>query len=155
MSRVVAATMIGMKPPRYDRDELRPLLTQTDIEQRVRELIGRAARRQLWFLFVDEGGAQLPILIPVEDHPSRPDRDDPERFSLLLDHIGEQAGASGVVMVVERFRDATLTRSDRAWAGALHEAVTLSALASRGILVSHAKGVRWVAPDDYLLSAPI
>lgn len=147
--------MVGMKPPRYDRDELAPLLTQTDVERRVRELIGRACRRQFWFLFVDDEGAQLPILIPVEDYPSRPDGDDPERFALLLDHIGHQQGASAVIVVIERFRDAALTRSDRAWAGALHEAVTLSALSSRGILVSHARGVRWVAPDDYLLWASV
>ena len=144
-----------MKPPRYDRQELAPLLTQTDIEQRVAALIGRAARRQLWFLFVDNRADQLPILIPIQDYPTRPDIDDPERFALLLDHVADNAGATAAIVVIERFRDRELTRSDRAWAGALHDAVTRSTLSSRGILVSHAKGVRWIAPDDYLHSAAV
>ncbi len=142
-----------MKPPRYDRDELAPLITQTDIEQRVTTLIGRAARRQLWFLFTDEHGDQLPIMIPIQDYPTRPDDDDPERFALLLDHVADGAGATGVIVVIERFRDAELTRSDRAWAAALHDAVTRSALSARGTLVSHSRGVRWVAPDDYFRPA--
>lgn len=142
-----------MTPPRYDRQELAPLLTQTDIEERVTALIGRAARRQVWFLFVDDRGEQLPLLLPIEDHPTRPDSEDPDRFAALLDEVAEGTDAHGVIVVIERFRDAELTRGDRAWAAALHEAATRSVLTARGVLLSHAKGVRWIAADDYLRPA--
>ncbi|MFP7761459.1 hypothetical protein [Marisediminicola sp. LYQ85] len=138
-----------MKPPRYD-DELAPLTSGSLIESRIAALIGRASRRQVWFLFVDEAARQLPILLPIDDHPARPDPDDAARFAALLREMGETTDAVGTIIVIERYADATLTASDVAWAKTLHTATGLASFGLCGILVSHSRGVRWVAPDDYL-----
>ena len=138
-----------MKPPTYSLD-LPPLTSDALIQQRVSSLIGRAARRQIWFLFLDEQSRQLPLLLPIDDYPSRPDDEDADRFAHLLREVGDSAGAAGVVIVIERFADATVSPSDVAWARALREAAADSPLELRGLLLSHAKGVRWIAADDYL-----
>lgn len=141
-----------MKPPKFD-NRLLPLSTEKQIEERVAALIGRASRRQIWFLFVDEHDDQLPLLIPIEGQPSRPHPRDAERFAALLTDVHERAGARGVIMVIERYGSAELSDSDVEWAKVLHEAAVASGLVMRGVFVSHAKGVRRAAPDDYLFVA--
>ena len=141
-----------MKPPRYDSQQLAPLTTDALIEERVTALIGRAARRQVWFLFVDAQDDQLPLLMPWGDHPSRPRSGDADHFAALLAQVREAADASGVIVVIERYGSAELTKSDLAWANVLRGAALGSGMALRGVLLSHARGVRWVAPDDYLFA---
>lgn len=139
-----------MKPPSYDPDQLLPLSTPERIEGRVLSLVGRATRREIWFLFVNHLDAQLPIILPLEDHPSLPAPGDPARFARMMSHVGEATGAAGVIVVIERYADHMLSPSDLAWASALHGAAAESSLILRGMLLSHARGVRWIAPDDYL-----
>ena len=138
-----------MNPPLYDREHLAPLTSQAAIEERVALLIGRAARRQIWLLFLDHEDRQLPLLIPVQDPPSWPKADDDVRFATLLTDIQDQTDASGFVAVLERFGGMILTPADSAWARMLTDAAALSPLRLHGILLSHARGVRWMAPDDY------
>jgi hypothetical protein len=140
-----------MNPPPYDREHLAPLTSQAAIEERVRLLIGRAARRQIWLLFLDDQDRQLPLLIPVQDPPSQPAEDDDRRFAGLLAHIRDQTDARGFVAVLERFGGLTLTPADSAWARMLTDAASLSPLRLHGLLLSHARGVRWIAPDDYVM----
>jgi hypothetical protein len=137
-----------MKPLRYD-DQLLPLTTDARVEERVQALIGRAARRQIWYLFVNEAGEQLPLLMPIRDYPSQPSPDDPSRFAAVLAHVADACPAHGVIAVIERYASVELTPSDLAWANTLHEAAGMSPLTLRAILLSHAQGVRWVAQDDY------
>jgi len=141
-----------MNPPPYDRERLPPLSSPAAIEERVRLLIGRAARRQIWLLFLDDEHRQLPLLVPVQDPPGRPAVDDDRKFAAVLAHVEEQTGARGFVAVLERFGGMTLTPADAAWARVLTEAASLSPLRLHGLLLSHARGVRWMAPDDYLAS---
>jgi hypothetical protein len=143
-----------MNPPRYDREKLPSLTSQGAIEERVRLLIGRAARRQIWLLLLDDEDRQLPLLVPVQDPPSRPRDDDDLRFARVLSTLREQTDATGVIAVLERFGGMTLTGADCAWARVLAEAALLAPLRLHGILLSHARGVRWVAPDDYAAAPP-
>jgi hypothetical protein len=138
-----------MNPPLYDREHLAPLTSQAAIEERVALLIGRAARRQIWLLFLDDEDRQLPLLIPIQDPPLQPKADDDVTFAAQLAHIQDQTDASGFVAVLERFGGVNLTPADSAWARMLADAATLSPLRLHGILLSHARGVRWIAPDDY------
>jgi hypothetical protein len=138
-----------MNPPPYDREHLPPLASQAAIEERVQLLIGRAARRQIWLLFLDHEDRQLPLLIPVQDPPPEPEQDDDRRFATLLAYVQDQTDARGFVAVIERFGGMTLTTRDSAWARMLTDAAALSPLRLHGILLSHARGVRWMAPDDY------
>lgn len=133
----------------YAQAQLQPLDTDAQVQQRVADLIGRACRRQLWFLFLDERGVQLPVLMPVADPPLSPPP--PESGGLLgmVGHLVEAVEAAAIVLVLERFGTASLTDSDRAWAAALHTACNEVGVPLRGMLLSHRDGVRWLAQDDY------
>lgn len=137
-----------MIPPNYEETRLQPLTTDALVQERVADLIGRAIQHQLWFLFLDQDQVQLPLVIPVGELPILPD--------LFLDTVAarlheamEAEAASAVIVVIERYADATLTSADREWARAIHLSFVQAGVAVRAILLSHRRGVRWVAQDDY------
>lgn len=137
-----------MKTPSYDDTILQPLTTDALIEERVNSLIGKACRRQLWFLFLDSEQVQLPLMIPMDDIPSAPD-DSVDGLARLMGEAIDAADARSTVVVIERFAGDTLTPSDKAWARAIHDAFEREGIVVRGILLSHRRGVRWIAQDDY------
>lgn len=131
----------------YADAALQPLDTDALVQGRVAELIGRACRRQLWFLFLDERGIQLPVIMPVADPPSTPP--DNDRLRLMIGQLVESTDAAALIVVLERFGPEKLTESDRAWAAALHDSCAEAGVALRALLLSHREGVRWIAQDDY------
>lgn len=140
-----------MRTPSYQDARAQPLVSQVLIEERVRALIGRASRRQLWFLFLDENQVQLPLLIPLDDYPSSPDAS-VHHLARAIGQAMETAGADSVVVVIERYAASALAPADVGWAKAIHDAFDLEGLRLRGLLLSHNRGVRWVAQDDYRFS---
>lgn len=141
-----------MRPPSYPDAQLQPLTSPVLIEERVRALIGRASRRQLWFLFLDEHQVQLPLLIPLDDYPSSPE-DTVHHLARSMGQAMETVGADSVVVVIERYASSALAPTDAAWARSIHDAFDLEGLQLRGLLLSHNRGVRWIAQDDYRFSA--
>lgn len=137
-----------MKPPNFEETRLQPLTTDALVQERVADLIGRAIQHQLWFLFLDDEQVQLPLIIPVGELPARPDAF-LGTIAANLHEAMEAAAASAVIVVIERYADAGLTAADRAWARAVHDAFEQAGIAVRAILLSHRRGVRWVAQDDY------
>jgi hypothetical protein len=130
----------------HDRAATLPLHTDALIRERARQLVGRAIRRQLWLFFLDEHDVQLPLLVPIDDLPPLP----PDEPMVGLVALAEEVGAASVVAVLERFGDETLTPADVAWARHLRDSTTATSIRLRAILLSHRRGVRWIAPDDYL-----
>jgi hypothetical protein len=122
-----------------------PLTSDELIQQRVRDLIGKAITRQLWLMFLDDGDAQLPLLVPI-DLPSVP----PVELAPLITGAADAVGARGIIAVIERYGDESLTAADREWARHVHLWCADGPAVLRGILLSHARGVRWIAQDDYL-----
>lgn len=139
---------VRMTIPAYESTITAPLTTDALIEERVSSLVGKACRRQFWLLFLDEDSVQLPLLIPIGDPPAHPQ---PESDALLgmVENAAESVGATSVVVVIERYADDTLTASDLAWAAWLDAAFHDHEIALRGMLLSHRRGVRWIAQDDY------
>lgn len=137
-----------MTIPAYESTVTEPLTSDALIHERVAALVGRACRRQFWLFFLDEHSVQLPLLVPIGDPPSHPQ---PESVALIgmVEHAAEAVGAVSLVVVIERYADETLTPSDLAWAAWLDDAFREHEIALRGILLSHRRGVRWVARDDY------
>ena len=134
--------------PRYEDTLTQPLTSDDLIEARVSALVGRACRRQIWFLFVDSENMQLPLMIPVADPPALPDG----AVSQLAGNIAEgveHLDARSVIIVLERYAGAQFTAADKAWAGALGSGFDAAGLSVRAVLVSHSRGVRWFAADDY------
>jgi hypothetical protein len=137
-----------MKTPTYQDARNQPLTSQVLVEERVRALIGRACRHQLWFLFLDDNQVQLPLMIPLDDLPSAPD-DSVHDLARAMGQAMEAAGAESIIVVIERYASAGLTPADVAWARGIHDAFGRENLDLRGVLLSHNRGVRWVAQDDY------
>ena len=126
-----------------------PLVTDELIEQRVSDLVGRACRRQLWLLFLDEDDVQLPILMPTDDFPVSPLPEYVRALSRGVSEIVEATDAAQVILVWERYAGAELTAVDRAWARQLHDECVDDGVRVRAQLLSHKRGVRWIAPEDY------
>lgn len=130
----------------YESAATLPLSTDALIHERATQLVGRAVRRQLWLFFLDEHDVQLPVIMPIDDLPMSP----PSGLIPGIATFSEAVGASSVVAVLERYGDATLSPSDTAWARQLRETCTATSVRLRAILLSHRRGVRWVAEDDYM-----
>ena len=131
-----------------EETQLPPLTTDDDIERRVGDLIGRATSRQLWLLFLDEVDVQLPILIPIEGLPSAPTD---EQAVLVVERVRElmgEIGATSVITVLERYGPAALSAQDAEWVRSLRHGCADRGVNLRAQLLSHRKGVRWIAEDE-------
>lgn len=126
-----------------------PIVTDAEVEERVSRLVGHAVRRQLWLLFLDSSGVQLPTLIPIEDYPTGPDASFAAALAQSIRHVMSETDAAQLVLVWERCLGADPVSADRAWAKALAAACVDANVMVRAQLISHRKGVRWLAPTDY------
>jgi hypothetical protein len=138
---------------RFHPDSLIPLRTDALIEERVRGIIGRALCRQLWLLFLDSDQVQLPLLIPIEKLPRRPDRASTAQVVANISELMDEIGASELVVVWERKGSSAVSAQDAAWAWSIARACSEIGLPLRATLLSHYAGVRWFAADDYLGTA--
>jgi len=138
-----------MKTSRDDDRRLASLVTDSDIENRARELIGRAHQRQLWLLFLDGDGVQLPLLIPIDGLPSEPIEEQAASIIASVRDLMDQIEAAAVIIVLERYGPATLTPQDAAWLRELEEHCVERGAELRGLLLSHRAGIRWIAGDEY------
>lgn len=132
----------------YDDTITHPLSTDALIEERVAALVGRACSRQLWFLYLDESQVQLPTIMPVGNPPFWPDPSVAVLARRIQDAM-DAIDARSVVIVFERYADAAITDCDRAWARAITDEFTTVGVQVRGMLISHRRGVRWLAQDDF------
>lgn len=134
----------------YSTAREHPLVTDELIEQRVADLVGRACRRQLWLLFLDEDDVQLPLVMPTDDFPNRPDPAYIAALGAAAKGVMETAGAAQLILVWERYSTSDLTPLDKAWARELGAGCSREGVVVRAQLLSYKRGVRWLAPDDYL-----
>lgn len=138
-----------MAIPTYEQSRLEPLLTDAEIVRRVGALIGRADRRQLWLLFLDDEQVQLPLLIPVDHLPAELPDDGAGLFAMAVHDTARTVGGASAVFVIEELHGPEITAHDREWARAIHSACDREGMPVRGILLSHRDGVRWMPQDDY------
>jgi hypothetical protein len=128
----------------FDQSAMTPLHTDAQLQERAARLVGRAVHRQLWIMFLDENDYQLPLLVPCDELP-----DLPPEWPIPLGDFVDAAGAAAIFVVLERYASEQLTAADLAWAKHVANSCTVASVDLRGILLSHRKGVRWVAADDY------
>lgn len=126
-----------------------PLTTDDAIERFVRDIIGRALRRQVWSFFLDPDGMLTGPVIPVEDLPAEPQPDDSAKFGALIGTAAEMVEAQAVILVWERPGAPLLTSADRRWLRTFHDGLSARDVDVRAVLVSHGHGVRWARRDDY------
>lgn len=138
-----------MTPTDHDLANKRPLTDDTLIEERMAALVGRAVSRQIWLMFLDENDVQMPLIMPVSDIPVSPGDNDEAHWANFVASGAEAIGARSVIVVIERYDSDRLTEADRAWARLSRDGCAVAGVPLRAVLLSHRRGVRLLAPDDY------
>ena len=137
-------TVTLASPSSSAADPHRPVVSDDELLARVESLVPVAVRRQLWTLFLDADQVQLPMVVPLEGIPERPDRLAVERWGDALDEVAGEFGVAAVVFVLERPGPAADSTSDRAWRAALTGLAEARRYAVRAVLTCTSDGV--VAP---------
>jgi hypothetical protein len=137
----------GMTIPRFDDVRDAPLVTDEEVLHRAELLLGRAIRRQLWLMFLDEHDRQLPLLMPTYV-PRRPGPGHRDNYARVLGVLFEDAEADSMVVAYERRGGDALLAADRAWLALVREACEQAAIPLRGPLLVHDGGIRWIGADD-------
>jgi len=127
-----------------------PVITDADVLTRVDEIIEPAARREraLWLFFFYSDGTQAPVLVPIDDMPELPGRDDVEVAFHMLRHFYGLADDDDLSFVLAVCRDGPLeqTDSDRQWLRVLQWGITEYAAPVRMICLATPEGVRDLGP---------
>ncbi|MDN5917890.1 MAG: hypothetical protein L0I76_22805 [Pseudonocardia sp.] len=123
------------------------LRTDADLLDRVRLLIGPAARdRQLWIVFIDGDGRQVPVMMPISDMPERPEPGTTAGLTTVLGGLRPDLvtadGEGSVALVLERHGPDHVLPRDRDWAEALTRAGADGEVALRGLFLSTPGGVQ-------------
>lgn len=149
---VAVVTMVGMTDLNAETARNVPLVTDELIEHRVRAIVGRACTRQVWMLFLDERSVQMPLILPMAQFPESPAAGNAAQFAASVREIIKTIDAAAVIFVWERYAGDRLTQADCAWAEQMHHACIAAGVVVRAQLLSHKRGVRWIAADDYLVA---
>lgn len=128
-----------------------PLTTDQDLVCRVDHLVDQDSRRHrsLWLFFLSGDGVQLPVVVPIDGVPERPD-------GLLVGNLcgviaqvlGDAAPGGSAVLTLARPGDAAVDDTDRYWFRALHAAARQRGTAIRLICLATPAGVRRLTIDD-------
>ena len=138
-----------MSRPSYDDTRDIPLTTDSEIEDRIGQLLGTANQRQLWLILLDDRDQQLPLLIPIDGMPVRPPHLDDSGLGPAFQLLVDEYDVAAFVVVLERFASAELQNGDREWARVIDATCSDIGVPLRAVVVLHADGTRWLAPDDY------
>ena len=139
-----------MTPQPYEDVREIPLATDALVLTRVVDLIQHSIRRQIWLMFLDEEQRQLPVLMPSYV-PRRPEAGALGPFGEFLGGLFDEVDASSMVIIYERVGSDSLSDSDREWFRLIHASCLAERIPLRGPLLAHDGGVRWIAPEDYLI----
>jgi hypothetical protein len=134
-----------------DIDLAAPLRTDQDLLRRIDHLLDQDSRRlrSLWLLFLDGDGVQLPVVVPIDDVPERPDPPLVGNLCDMIGHItGDAAAAGSAVIALTRPGGGTVNDSDRYWFRTLRASASERGVAIRMICLATRAGVRQLTLDD-------
>ena len=136
-------TITGGTTPEYDL--LAPVDTDTDVLDRVDQLISHDARRDrsLWLMFLAADAVQLPVVVPIDDVPANPEPGAAESVCDVIARVLNDAVPGGsVVITLVRDNGRGATDSDRNWLMALQTAAARTDLRLRMVCLATTDGVR-------------
>ena len=139
-----------MTPQPYETARDAALTTDELVLTRVADLIQHSIRRQIWLMFLDEEKRQLPLLMPSYV-PRRPEAGALGPFGEFLAGLFDEVDAASMVIIYERVGSDTLSDPDREWFRLIKAACLAERIPLHGPLLAHDGGVRWIAPEDYLI----
>ncbi|MGH3303424.1 MAG: hypothetical protein ACRDOK_17430 [Streptosporangiaceae bacterium] len=133
--------------PGFDRAV--PVRTDDDVLRRVDLLLDENARqlRSVVLLFLDADGVQLPVVVPIDDVPERPD---PMLAGtvcwLIAEALAEYASGGSAVVVLTRPAGARPDDADRGWYQLLMVAARQHRAPIRMVCVATPAGVGRLPP---------
>ncbi|HUC22324.1 MAG TPA: hypothetical protein VMA73_06420 [Streptosporangiaceae bacterium] len=108
-----------------DLDLTAPLSTDQDVLRRVDWLVDRHSRRNrtLWLLFLSSDGVLLPVVVPIDGVPERPDPQFVGNMCFVIaDVLAHQAPGGSAVVVLARPGSETADDTDGDWFRIIHGA---------------------------------
>ena len=145
MAAVDLTVMMTISCSTPDYDMSAPLKTDADVLDRVGSCIDQQSRsgRALWIMFVDPGGVQLPVLVPLDGVPEIPEPGDARAVCHLVATVLSDAapGGSAVISLV-RSGTGQVRKSEQHWTSALREAASDEGTTLRMVCLATSDGVR-------------
>jgi hypothetical protein len=128
-----------------------PLSTDQDIIRRVDDLLDQDSRRHrsLWLMFLSSDGVQLPVVVPIDDVPGRPDSLSAGNLCWVIARVlDDAAAAASAVVTLTRPGEETVDDSDREWFHSLHAAARKCGATIRLMCLATQAGTRQLTLDD-------
>ena len=132
-------------------DPATPLNTDQDVLRRVDCIVGQDSRdrRSLWVLFLSGEGVQLPVVVPIDGVPARPDTQTAgDLCGIIADALDAAAPVGSAVITLTRPGCEAVRDTDRYWFHALHNAARERGVSIRMLCLATRSGVRQLTLDD-------
>ena len=136
-------------PPLTSPDDLPLVRTQEDLHRLWRMLMGPLGfgGRSLWVHLLDDEGLSTPLILQIEDLPSRPDLQIREQMQRFLQHLVQEEGGSIAFLLTGPGRSG-ITPGERQWGQALAEIVRRMGLRPWPVHRANDEELVVMAPDD-------
>jgi hypothetical protein len=134
-----------------DLDLTAPLSTDQDVLRRVDWLVDQHSRRNrsLWLLFLSSDGVLLPVVVPIDGVPERPD---PQLVGnmcfVIADVLAHQAQGGTAVVVLTRPGSETPEDTDRYWFRTIRGAAREHGASIRMLCLATPTSVRQLSVHD-------
>jgi hypothetical protein len=134
-----------------DIDLTAPLSTDHDVLRRVEWLVDQHSRRNrtLWLLFLSSADVLLPVVVPIDGVPERPERQFVGNICFVIaDVLAHQAPGGTAVVVLTRPGSETVHDTDRYWFRTIHSAAREHGASIRMLCLATPASVRQLTVDD-------
>ncbi len=121
-----------------------PLRTDDDVLRRVDLLVDHGARelRSVWLLFIAATGVQLPVVVPIDNVPERPDLTSARTLCwLIAEALRNNVPGGHAIVVLTRPGAGRAGAADRDWATTLHRAAGDRGASLRMVCLATPSGV--------------
>jgi hypothetical protein len=132
-------------------DPAGPLVTDQDVVCRVDRLLDPDSwrRRSVWLMFLSGDGTQLPVVVPIDDVPERPDLELVGNLChMIADVLAGAAPEGSAVVTLTRPGSETADDTDRYWFRSLYGAARQQGASIRMMCLATRTGVRQLTLDD-------
>ena len=134
-----------------DLDLTAPLSTDQDVLRRVDWLVDQHSRRNrtLWLLFLSSDGVLLPVVVPIDGAPERPDPQFVGNMCFVIaDVLAHQAPGGTAVVVLTRPGSETVDDTDRYWFRTIQGAAREHGASIRMVCLATQTSVRQLTVDN-------
>jgi lysophospholipase L1-like esterase len=134
-----------------DLDLTAPLSTDQDVLRRVDWLVDQHSRRNrtLWLLFLSSNGVTLPVVVPIDGVPERPDPQFVGNMCFVIaDVLARQAPGGTAVVVLTRPGSESVDDTDRYWFRTIRDAAREHGASIRMLCLATPASVRQLTVRD-------